>query len=164
MIPEPFTLLIKSATTGDQFTLNCYHGQTIQQIKQALVPSVNVPVQDMSLMHEADNLPDHFTLSQINFNGHYALILFLTETDTSADAIQITVRDEKNQSFPVTISPSKTIGELKAAISNVTHAQTSAIRLVFNGSTLADNNKRIGECGIMAQSAVDYVANIIGGV
>ncbi|KAK2940898.1 hypothetical protein BLNAU_24199 [Blattamonas nauphoetae] len=82
-VDDEFDLMVHSATTGDQFTLRVHPRNTILQIKQLLVPQLNVPFQNIELMSDAGSLNDSATLSEINFNGHYVIIAFINEPDDS---------------------------------------------------------------------------------
>ncbi|KAK2944874.1 hypothetical protein BLNAU_20217 [Blattamonas nauphoetae] len=101
----PFDLMVKSAFTGDQFTLHVNPQNTILQIKQQLVPQMNVSIEDICLMFEADEPDDSTKMSEIDFDGHYAIIAFI---DEPVDPITVKVPSKENtEEQPSTQSPSK---------------------------------------------------------
>ncbi|KAK2953299.1 hypothetical protein BLNAU_11762 [Blattamonas nauphoetae] len=160
----PLTLRIKSALNAEMYDLSCALGNSVLQIKQLLIPSVNVPVQRMTIMHEAEELANDRTLMTIDFKGNFVLILFVADEEETGNTIDITLRNQTNAPALYKINPQKTIGELKEVIANREHVQSSAIRLTALGRPLDNANATIASYGIVNGSEIVFTANIIGGL
>ncbi|KAK2944001.1 hypothetical protein BLNAU_21090 [Blattamonas nauphoetae] len=108
---DVFDLIVKGPSSGEEYTFNVHPQNTILQIKQSLVPQLNISIKDISLLFEADELDDSITLSEIDFNGHYAIVAFVNEPD---DALTVKAPSKENtEEQPSTQSPLKeTIDEM----------------------------------------------------
>ncbi|KAK2953300.1 hypothetical protein BLNAU_11763 [Blattamonas nauphoetae] len=160
----PLSLKIKSATTQDVFDINCALGNTVLQLKQQLIPRMNVPAQRISIMHEAEELSNDRTLMTIDFKGNFVLILFLADEEETGNTIDITLRNQENVSKTYKINPQKTIGDLKELIANRENVRSDAIRLTAFGKPLDTMNAIISSCGIVNGTEIIFIANIRGGL
>ncbi|KAK2947938.1 hypothetical protein BLNAU_17165 [Blattamonas nauphoetae] len=141
---ESIQLTVKSADTGDQFTLKVYPQHTIRQIKQALVPHQMVPSQRITLFHLADELNDDTVFSEINFEGSYALISFIEEEDASETKVdgpfKLKVKiAETGDKFTFNVNPQNTIVQIKELLSHHLKASVDAISLMHEADELKDS-------------------------
>ncbi|KAK2947530.1 putative Protein kinase domain containing protein [Blattamonas nauphoetae] len=67
-------LIVKCASSGDEFPFNVTLQHTILQIKESLVPLMNVSIETITLSHDSDELSDSTTLSEIDFDGDFVLV------------------------------------------------------------------------------------------
>lgn len=131
---------------GKKVPLEVDPKDTIADVKKKLNDKEGIPASEQRLEFEDEPLNDKDTVGDAGIKHGDVLRL---------QPMEILVRDPDGNEFPVQVSPTDTIGDVKDKIEDQEGIPKDEQRLAFKGKPLTKDKKTLRDCGIKHQSVLD---------
>lgn len=127
--------IVVKAKNGKTITLDVEPNNLIKDVKAKIQDKEGIPIDKQILFYIGKKLEDNKTIEHYSISKNATLILNLT---SKKETITVIINTIDNTSFPITISPSNQVMDIKLLIETVTNISADRQRLFYNNQELVE--------------------------
>ena len=160
--PGGIEIIIQMRRVNRYFALAVDSDDFVKDVKKKIQDKIGIPPDEQKLSIFSGLMPGSFLIDQhtlSNFKILNGCILSLFSTHANQLTIEIAIRTLTGKMLALTVTPTSTIGSVKAKIENRERIPSDQQRLVFGDKVLEDDEE-LGEYGIRHKSILYLVMEI----